>query len=284
MATESSVVVALKEVRRLEIERQRREEDARRLAQEEEVRALNEERASVQYGPGMAPFNTNGWEANGSDSGSYGRPVHRTSEVMPVQSSSASQNGFLSPQSYVSQTPPAWEGPDFASDRPRKAKSSFRAVVFTLLFCGGAAGAGFWRLNQDFNARVTAAESGRLRAEDARNQAVAERSKLEQELKLKNTELETKLAAVNAKAAAASNALALAAAARPAAAAPLSAGRVSRGYRRGRGFSRASLAAKAQIAAAKAAPKPIAAPPAAPSPKVAKKKAFTDDPLGGLRL
>jgi hypothetical protein len=282
MATESSVVVALKEVRRLEIERQRREEETRRLAQEEEQRALNDDRASVQYGPGMQPFNTNGWEAG--DSASYGRPVHRTSEVMPVQASngSANHNGFSAPQSYVSQAPPSWEGPDFASDRPRKTRSSFRAIVLTLLFCGGAGAAGYWRLNQDFKAQLDAAVMNQTRAEEARNQAVAERSKIEQEFKVKSTELEAKLATVNAKAAAASNALALVAAARnaPAAAAPLSRGRFSRALRRGRGLRAQNVAAKAAIAA----PKPVVAPPAAPSPKVAKKKAFTDDPLGGLRL
>jgi len=56
MATESSVVVALKEVRRLEIDRQRREEESRRAQEQERLRADSNERASVQYGPGMQPF------------------------------------------------------------------------------------------------------------------------------------------------------------------------------------------------------------------------------------
>ena len=175
MATESSVVVALKEVRRLEIDRQRRQEESRRQAQENE-RIQNEERRSVQYGPGMTPFG-NGWETSASDGG-YTRPVHRTSEVMPVHAASNGNGQFMPPQAYLAQSPPSWEGPGFASDRrPQKAKSSWKGFVVAMLLCGGAAAGGLWKQNQDFMVRLNQAETARYRAEEARNLAVAEGSK-----------------------------------------------------------------------------------------------------------
>src|SRR4051794_40650469 len=94
MGTESSVVVALREVRRLEIERQRREEEGRQRAQEhaqhEAHRRMTMEhaRASGAY-PVQGHHPTGGWPAqqagypDGYDNGHGNGPVRRTAEVLP---------------------------------------------------------------------------------------------------------------------------------------------------------------------------------------------------------
>ncbi len=277
MATESSVVVALKEVRRLELERQRREEETRR-ADEERARS---EASSVQYGPGMVPFG-NGWGNGEGLPEGFSRNVHRTSEVMTVQGQDfahpQSYVGFGSPVAGVGQ-PPSWEGPSFPS---QKRKSSFKAVLATLVLCSAGAAAGLWKMNSDFASKLSLIEAQRQKTEEVRNEAVAARAKAEQELKLKIAEYEGKLGTANAKATAASTALAVAArasASAPAAAAPAPLP-TARGLRRPRGWGRA----KAPVAAAPALPKAPPPAPAPAAPKVAKKKAVTDDPLGGLRL
>jgi hypothetical protein len=276
-ATESSVVVALKEVRRLELERQRREEETRR-AQEEAARH-GDGGASVQYGPGIVPFGANGWSTDGLPEG-YRQ--HRTSEVMPV----APQHGFPAPQSYVGQAPPAWEGPGFVS-APAKKRSIAGPVLLTAVVCGAAALGGLWKLDGDHKAQLGRIEASRQRTEEARNEAVAAREKAEQELKLKVAELEGKMTAAarasQAAAVAAARASALTASGPTTAPAPLPTVPGPRaGLRRGRG-ARAAMAAKA---AAMPAPLPKAPPvaPVAPQPKMAKKKALSDDPLGGLKL
>jgi hypothetical protein len=282
-ATESSVVVALKEVRRLELERQRREQETRR-AQEEAGR--NDGSASVQYGPGIVPFGANGWSTEGLPEGF--RPVHRTSEVMTV----APQQAFAPPQSYVGagHAPPAWEGPGFVA-APAKKRSVIGPVLLTAVVCGAAALGGLWKLDGDHRAQLSLVEAGRQKAEQAKNEAVAAREKAEQELKLKVTEMETKANAAAAKAAAIAAAREKAAAAASAtgeapvaaAPAPLPAAGPRAGLRRARAAARTPMAAKPA-----AAPLPkVAPPPPAPAvaaPKVAKKKSLSDDPLGGLRL
>jgi hypothetical protein len=171
-ATESSVVVALKEVRRLEIERQRREEENRRAAQEE---AAREGGASVQYGPGIVPFGANGWSTEGLPEG-FARPVHRTSEVMPI----ASSQGFGQPQSYVAQqTLPAWEGPGFAN-APVKKRSLIPAILVTAALCSAAAFGYVWTLKGEYKAELSRQEAARQRIELVKNEAVAARSKAEQ--------------------------------------------------------------------------------------------------------
>lgn len=295
MATETSVVVALKEVRRLEIERQRREEDARMRADDD--RGRGDGGASVQYGPGMVPFGQNGhngWDGNGA--GDFARPLRRTSEVMPLEA-----QGFAAPQSYVGaqlggqlgQQPPMWEGTGFPSERV-KAGSSWKAVVVTLLLVGGAAGAGGYKLyreNKTSQSALSVIQADLRRAEEARNEAVAARSKAEQELKVKVTEMEAKLTTSNAKMSAASAALLAARTASPAAAAPAAAAPapLARAFRRGRGFGRGAFGGKPALAKPvmpapmpKAAPAPLLPPPAVS--KIAKKKALSDDPLGGLKL
>jgi hypothetical protein len=122
-------------------------------------------------------------------------------------------------------------------------------------------------------------------ATESKMEGVAARSKTEQELKLQISQLEAKLATAVGKANAASAALNQAAAVANAAmganakAAPLASR--GKGMVRGR-TSRLAAIKAARAAAARPAPEPLA--PAVKAPKVAKKKAISDDPLGGLRL
>jgi hypothetical protein len=290
MATESSVVVALKEVRRLELDRQRREEEARRTQEQQRLRAAAGDPASVQYGPGMQPFgqgfgagNGNGWGVD-APAESFARPVHRTAEVMTMGPGSGGPGqDYAHPQSYVGQN--AWEVPGLAP--PVKQKSSIGAVLLTLIVCGGAAAGGYWKLNHDHAEQMSQMQVRIQRSEDLRNEAVASRSKAEQELKVRMAELEGKLSAASAKASAAALAAATAAktaaATAPEGATPLPPAAAHAGLRRGRGFA-ARAAAKAAAPLALPAPAKPAPAPAMPSPKVAKKKVLSDDPLGGLRL
>ena len=294
MATESSVVVALREVRRLEIERQKREEEARMRAHEEE-RAHEEaaRRASIQYEQGMSPYG-NGNGGNGQSWGqgaegqpeSFSRPMRRTTEVVPV----ATNGGGYGDQAFVQVGP--WDNALSAPPQRRRG-SLFKAVLVTMILCGAGAAAGYWRLNQDFIARENALKVERDHAQEGRNDAVAARSKIEQELKLKITELETKLTTAQAKATAVSSALAQAAAAaatvrgEPVKPAPLGKAFLKKGHGKaawGKAAGGSRIASRAPVAAPKPEPvKPAAAVPGK-SPKMAKKKAVTDDPLGGLRL
>jgi hypothetical protein len=296
MATESSVVVALKEVRRLELDRQRREEEARRTQEQERMRADSNDRASVQYGPGMQPFgqgfggngNGNGWSVD-APAESFTRPVHRTAEVMAMGPGSGGPGqDFAHPQSYVVGQA-AWEVPGFGMPAA-KSKSSIGAVLLTFLVCAGGAAGGYWKLNRDHADSMSQMQARVQRAEDLRNEAVAGRSKAEQELKLRMSELETKLTSASAKATAASAALAAAAknaaATAPEGATPLPP-HAAAGLRKGRGLSGRAAAAGAAIKAPAPLAMPAPAKPVAPapgSPKVAKKKNLSDDPLGGLRL
>jgi hypothetical protein len=304
-ANESSVVVALKEVRRLELDRQRREEENRRAKEDERRRADSSNPASVQYGPGYT-----GWGMEPVQPG-QGRATRTTSEVMALGPGSGGPGqDFAHPQSYVGPAGPmgmgqgpmmgngpmaqmgamGWDVPTLAP--PMRSRSVAGPVLLTLLLCGGLGAAAYWKLSHDQAAQLTQMQVRIQKTEDMRNEAVAGRSKAEQELKLRMSELEGKLSAASAKASAASAALASAAknaaATAPAGPTALPTVPVTPGLRKGRA-ARAEKADKSALLAAKAAPlaaKPAALPPAqAPgTPKLAKKKVLTDDPLGGLKL
>jgi hypothetical protein len=274
--TESSVVVALREVRRLELERQRREEEAR--VQREQADAEAARRSSIQYGQELSP-NGNGWNVGDATPESYVQPMRRTSEVVPL---GGRANGFHEPHPYVNVPgPTTWEAPPMV--QTSKSGTVFKTFFVTVLLCAGGAAFGYVKLNQKFETEKAALTIERKMAEDARNDGVAARSKTEQELKLQITQLETKLATAVARAGAASAALNQAAAVANAsisrAAAPLPGGKAPR-MAKGRIGRLAAVKARA---AAKPEPLPPP-PPAARAPKVAKKKAVSDDPLGGLRL
>lgn len=271
--TESSVVVALREVRRLELERQRREEEAR--VQREQADAEAARRSSIQYGQELSP-NGNGWNVGDATPESYVQPMRRTSEVVPL---GGRANGFHEPHPYVNVPgPTTWEAPPMV--QTSKSGTVFKTFFVTVLLCAGGAAFGYVKLNQKFETEKLALTTERKMAEDARNEGVAARSKTEQELKLQITQLETKLATAVARAGAASAALNQAAAVANAnisrAAAPLPGGKAPR-------MAKGRIGRLAAVKA-RAAAKPEPPPPAAKAPKVAKKKAVSDDPLGGLRL
>jgi hypothetical protein len=285
MTTESSVVVALREVRRLELERQRREEEARKREQEEErARAAeNAQRASIQYGPGLAPYvNGQGWGAPEGHPDPYTSPVRRTAEVVPLSAQVYSES-----QS-VPAPPPGWLEEGVAFRPPPRAKSRFGAVVLTMLFCGAGGAAGYWKLQGEWTATVSRLQAERDLFEEQRNDAVAARSRSEQELRVKLAEMQTRLTAATSKSTAAESALAAAEAENGpgvGAASPLPRNRFRMGGRRGRG-PRANLPAMGKAIEPSVKLGPGAGPNVGdkPAPRVAKKKPLSDDPLGGLKL
>jgi hypothetical protein len=153
--------------------------------------------------------------------------------------------------------------------------------------CGGAGAAGYWKLNGEWKATVNHLEVERRLFQEQRNEAVAARSKAEQELKVKLADMEAKLAAAASRVNAA-EAAGAAAEAKPRGLG-LSAGGPLPGNRGNRFAARRLRGGGGQRALPGPAAKPInptvkLAPPGGPEPKVAKKKNMTDDPLGGLRL
>lgn len=291
MATESSVVVALREVRRLELERQKREEEARLRAQEED-RANREaaRRATIQYEGGISPFaNGNGqgqgWGHGGQGSQgddrpeSFNRPMRRTTEVVPLAANGG--GGYAEGQAFV-QTGP-WDNALGGQPEKKRSGGGFRAALFTLLLCGAGAGFGYIKLNEQFAAERAKVEAEKQKADDARHEAVAERSRAEQELKVKVAELEGKLAAAQAKASALALVQAARASAPPTAAEPTKPAALSKAF----AASKSKVAGRPGAKVTRPAAAPVAkvpAPKPAAAAKMAKKRVLSDDPLGGLRL
>jgi hypothetical protein len=296
MATESSVVVALREVRRLELDRQKREEETRLRAQEEE-RANQEaaRRATIQYESGMSPFTNGNGNGNGHGNQSWGdqdrdrpesfsRPMRRTTEVVPL---AANGGAYSEGQSFV-QTGP-WDNA-LGGGQPEKRRrgGAFRAMVFTFALCGAGAAFGYQHLNGQFAAQRMDLLAQIQKADDARHEAVAERSRAEQELKVKVAELEGKVATAQAKASAYAMAQAAArGAAAPDSGEPMKPAALGKPYLKGKAVGK--VVGRPGVKVARPALPSLKAPPAAkpvvtPAAKMAKKKVMSDDPLGGLRL
>jgi hypothetical protein len=281
--TESSVVVALREVRRLELERQRREEEARsRRYQEERARDAARQRPTAQYGHG--PYGQAWSSPQEATPDGYGHPMaapgydgrRQTAEVVPVAA-----NGYGNPYAGAYGEPQGWDpsaaqAAGYAAPR----RSSAGAVFFTALLFSAAGGAGYWKLNQDFSAKLRSAELDRQRIEESRNQALEGRSRAEQEAKVRVAACEERLSGAAKAAAAAAAAAALA----PAAPAAAKVEERKPEPSRGRAAARRSVA-KAERSAPKVekAPPPPAEKPA-PVRKIANKKSVSDDPLGGLKF
>jgi hypothetical protein len=298
MATESSVVVALREVRRLELDRQKREEESRLRAQEED-RANQEaaRRATIQYEGGMSPFANGNGHGNqwGQDQGehrdqrdrpeSFTRPMRRTTEVVPL---AANGSAYSEGQSFV-QTGP-WDNALGGPPEKRRSGGTFRTMVLTLVLCGLGAGFGYQKLNAQFAAERSDYQAKIQKADEARHEAVAERSRAEQELKVKVAELEGKVATAQAKASAYAMAQAAArGAGTPTTGEPLKPAALGKPFLKGKAGPGAVSKAVGRpgIKVARPALPPLkAAPPkpVVPAAKMAKKKALSDDPLGGLRL
>jgi hypothetical protein len=302
MGTESSVVVALREVRRLEIERQRREEEGRHRAQEhaqqEAHRRMTMEHARVSGAyPVQGHHPTGGWpaqqpgHAEGYDHG-HGGPVRRTAEVLPFPGQ---------PHGRHEMPAQPWDPAYRGGVAPAKS-SSFTTFVFTFLICAGGAGAGYWKLDQDFQQKLSTLRIENHRLELARQDAIDATTKAQQDAKLHITALETKLVVTGAKAAAAEKASletnlreTLPAQGTPVAAKPVTAkpasGRSADKASRSSSRSRRMLAkATIERGSAKASRTPTAskvevAPEEKPfvAPKI-RKKSMSDDPLGGLVL
>jgi hypothetical protein len=287
MATESSVVVALREVRRLELERQKREEQSRLRAQEEE-RANQEaaRRATIQYEGGGNPFangNGHGNQAWGQDQDrpdSYSRPMRRTTEVVPLAANGSGD--YSEGQSFV-QTGP-WDNALGGQPEKKRGGKAFRAVVLTFLLCGAGAAFGYTKLTDQFAAERSQFQAEKQKADDARHEAVAERSRAEQELKVKVAELEGKVLAAQAKASAFAQAqAAIAARSGSAMGEPMKPAALGKPFLRGKAVGKAVGRPGLKVTRPTTAAAPLR-PAATPAAKMAKKKVLSDDPLGGLRL
>lgn len=306
MATESSVVVALREVRRLELDRQRREEEARLRALDEERARHEAQRSSIQFsGPTGYNENGQGWGVDAPES--YARPpMRRTSELVPLAANGYGEPPMQAPMQMAyppHQAPAPWEGGFPVAGPAAKPRSVFLPVVITMIVCGVGAAAGFYKLRggQDEQARrLSMLESEHQKTESALKEAVFARSKAEAELKNKTLELQLQMQnAARAQHTQTTGAVApgapgaapsLTSTAPVPAVRPMAAGKFPH-YGLHRRAARAQfLAARAaqRAAAAKAAAtqeqQAAAAQAAAKAPKVAKKKSVSDDPLGGLRL
>ncbi len=288
---ETSVVVALREVRRLGNERQQRETDARAQRNEEEREWRDAQRRATQgYGAVDERRQVQpGWPQGGG----FEQRMRQTSEVSPLAHDArfsgahgtANMNGVTA----------AWAEPAGGSAMlPQKQSSSGRAVVLTSLVFLAAGAAGYFKLNVDFEQKLQAKHLAIGKVEDARNQALEARNRSDRESSARVAACEAQLAAAkasSAKAAEAATAVvtnaivpAVPAAVVPAPTAPV--GTAAAKAARPRVVARAPAARRASPATrpSAAADRPEVEKSAGPAPKIAKMKRISDDPLGGLDL
>jgi hypothetical protein len=207
------------------------------------------------------------------------------SQAQPAQPAYAGGYGY----GYSHQAQPAPIPEPY--QEPIKQKSAVGPVMLTILLLGGAAGGGYWKLQQDFAATLHARDMALLQAEEGRNKAIEAASRAEQlaKVSIAAAEQKTKVAVEQAAAAARSAPEAAPAAAAPAPKQAVAAksSKAEKNSRRGR---RAAAAAK-KSARVEKAPVVVAAPPPPAEekkppamPKIAGKKVLKDDPLAGLKL
>lgn len=305
---EDSVVSSLNELRRMANERARREAEARakaeaeRRAWEDRNRAPRREtqRRDARTNDPRTRTLTEGFPLNGGSSSSSIQvdQIANVSEWRPVAGGELG-DAAPAPTAALAQTLVAGAGDrperEMLQARPsmERKKSVAGPVLLTILLLGGAAGAGFVKLQQDWQTTLRARDATIARMEEAKGQAVEAAARAEAQARLLASSCEKSLKAAPAERAVPSSPAAAAAA--PGTAAPVvaanavaaqgamgaGAGKYAGGrwHRRWRGGRRARAAAAAAAAMAD-----DAKPAAAPLPKIAGKKKITDDPLAGLKL
>lgn len=293
---EDSVVSSLNELRRMANDRARRETETRSRADDR-----------------------SGWDQRGNGRRADGRA--RTTEIRGSAgqpdamgpAGSTLMGGFAGPAPQQGWGPPegapnqggfgAFPGYGFAQPgqspmvaepprEPLRQKSAVGPVLLTILILGGAAGGGYWKLQQDFQATLRARDAALVEAEQARDKAVEAASRAEQKAKLALAEAEQHRSGVSAEKPAASDPTPAAAAAAPSApAAKAVAAAKPAKAEKAEKAEKGKHARAARPAAHKVAARPAAAPPASAEakkptnlPKIAGKKKVSDDPLAGLKL
>lgn len=275
---EDSVVSSLNELRRMANDRAKRETEAR---------ARVEDRSSGswdQRGHGRrSDGRIRATEIRGA-AGGYQDAAHAPTLMGGHEAGAAPQGGFgygYGNYGYNHTAQPA-ALPDIAHEPPRQ-RSAVGPVLLTILLMGGAAGGGYWKLTQDFQATLKARDAALVAAEEARNKAVEVAARAEQLAKahISKAEQTAKESAPPPAAAAAPAADPKAAApAPPPAAKPVVAAKHSKAEKakRGRRAAASRRVARAVLPPVEEEKKPAALP------RLAGKKKISDDPLAGLKM
>jgi hypothetical protein len=305
---EDSVVSSLNELRRMANERSRREAEARsrleaeRRAWEDRNRAgrHGETRSrpvdarqdakthTMTYGFPEATIQVEGYGAMGQ----WQPPPAQTQTLAlspPPQQLVETQTSRMSPSEWAAREESPMAAAAAAAVRPRG--SSFGPVLVTLVLCGIAGAAGYYKLQQDFRGRERVQDETMKKLELAKSEAVEAAARADAQVRVQATAYEQRLRTLTGKggeaaAAAPVTMAARADAARAGAGAPAAlaakgpARKSRRWWRRGGGWGKRAGAAPAAASTA-------AAPgddKKAALPKIARKKKLNDDPLDGLKL
>lgn len=212
MTSESSVVVALREVRRLEAARQARETAALERQQSEEHQAWEAARARASQQYPVVPEQDEGgyqggqaypgYEAQGQ--GGFGQ-LGRTSQTWTANPHDpyahmrrTSELGPLEPQGWTGAarrtTTSAFEVPAPAAPaEPIRTKSAAGPIFMTLVLCTVAAAGGYYKLDQDTRAAAAVKNATLAQVEKERNEAFEARTRTESESKLKLAALDARV-------------------------------------------------------------------------------------------
>jgi hypothetical protein len=272
---EDSVVSSLNELRRMANDRARRETEAR--ARVEDHSAWDQRGHGRRSDGRIRATEMRGSAGGYQDQGAAG---HSPTLMGGHQAlGQAPQGGYGYGYGYNHTAQPA-ALPDIAHEPPRQ-KSAVGPVLLTIMLLGGAAGGGYWKLTQDFQAQLRSRDAALLAAEEARNKAVEVAARAEQLAKVQISHAEQRAketasapAPATAAPAAATDTAATAPAAKPAVAAKVAKAEKAKKNRR--------VATSRRVARAALPPVEEPKPPA--MPKIAGKKKYSDDPLAGLKM
>jgi hypothetical protein len=264
MENEDSVVTSLNELRKLKHERISRQTQSRTVASAARAVALAEDPAQDQLTP---------------------PPV----QSFPVQQPQSAQSfGQASNVAAFSANRPAfapvaYDHSQMAPTAIVQTKTSYKAAVAVAVVFAGAAGVGYFKLQNDMQASLAAKDVAIRQAEEGRNKSVEIAAKADQQAKANLRQCEDKLKASMAAVAPAAPAVPAAAAAsveKPEKPASTKVARTSH---------KASAKPARHVAAREPAPAPAPKASKASSaekggdiPTIAKKKKLDNDPLAGL--
>jgi hypothetical protein len=176
-----------------------------------------------------------------------------------------------------------------------KPRSAAGPVLLTILLLGGAGGAGYWKLQQDFQAALRARDAVLLETQEAKSRAVEAAARAEQQAKVAVAAAEDRLKAIASEKARLESAAAAAASIAPAASAVADTKAAAKPEAKAKHAAAKHPAAKPAATKVAVADKKPAAAEARPDkpekkdapaamPKVAHKKKYSDDPLAGLKM
>lgn len=262
MENEDSVVTSLNELRKLKHERISRQSQSRTVASAGRAMALAEDPAQDQLTP---------------------PPVQTVSVAQPQPTpgfGQANLSGFSANRPAFAPIS-GFEHSPIPAPPIVQTKTSYKAAVAVAVVFAGAAGIGYFKLQNDMQASLAAKEAAVRQAEEGRNKSVELAAKADQQAKANLRQCEDKLKASMA-------ALAPAPAVAPAASAPAvekvekpAPAKVARTtHKAAKPARRVAVREPAPAPAAKASK--AAADKGGDIPTIAKKKKLDNDPLAGL--